>query len=115
MGSSVVRKRDAGKQVVTLPPNYGLATPKLGADNLSVFVKPERGLHAVEIVVDKRRRGGRLILGVLQWVRSDGGCEALDQCGTREGGLVAGATRTTRTCGRRPGGVGLGRRRGGLN
>ena len=58
MRSSVVRKRDAGKQVVTLPPDYGLATPKLGADNLSIFVKPECGLHAVEIVLDKRRRGG---------------------------------------------------------
>ena len=58
MGSSTMRKRDTGKQVVTLPPDYGLATPKLGADNLSIFVKPKRGLHAVEIVVDKRRRRG---------------------------------------------------------
>ena len=66
MGSSTMRKRDTGKQVVTLPPDYGLATPKLGADNLSVFIKPERGLHTMEIVLDKLRRGGRLVLGVLQ-------------------------------------------------
>ena len=101
--------------MVTLPPDYGLATPKLGADNLSVFVKPERGLHAVEIVVDKRRQRGRLVLGVLQRVRCDGGRKALNQRGTGKGGLVAGATGTTRTYGGRPGGVGLGRRRGGLN
>ena len=64
--------------MVTLPPDYGLATPKLGADNLSVFVKPERGFHAVEIVLDKRRRGGRLILGVLQRAQCDGGRKALN-------------------------------------
>ena len=100
MGSSVVRKRYAGKQVVTLPPDYGLATPKLGADNLSVFVKPKCGLYDMEVGVDA---GGRAVVGVLQWAQCDGGCKVLNQCGTREGGLVAGVTGTTRACRGQPG------------
>ncbi len=111
MGLSTMRERDTGKQVVTLPSNYGLATLKLGANDLSVLVKTVCGLYDVEVGDNV---GGQHVVRVLQGTGSDWRQEVFDQGGMRGRGLVAGAAGTPRTCGGGSGGVGLGHRGGSL-